>query len=165
MAYASTITETYTKTDIEIVIRRFRADIIMIAQSSGAITENKARDYAYDVEVFAKHKCLDGVDITLLSSEGQEIEAVRYTVDTNTRNLAMERPGGVMWRHVSNATLRIVLIFTKNYDEVKRVRLQKQLKIKWVPTDADIDHSSLKSISGRSYVSNGWTLRREDFKR
>lgn len=162
MAYASTITETYTETDIEIVIRRFRADLIMIAQSSGAITEDKARDYAHDVELLAKHKCLDGVDITLLSGT-QEIEAARYTVDTNTGNLAMERPGGVMWRHVPNAILRIVLIVTKNYD---KARFQNRLKIKnWSPTDADLGHSSLKPISERYYVSNGWTLHREDFKR
>ena len=158
----STITETYTETDIEIVIRRFRADIIMIAQSSSAITEDKARDYAHDVEVLAKHECLDGVDITLLSSKGQEIEAARYTVDTNTGNLAMERPGGVMWRHVPNATLRIVLIVTKNYD---KARLQNHLKLNWSSTDADLEHSSLKSISERYYASNGWALFREDFKR
>ena len=162
MAYASTVTETYTETDIEIVIRRFQADLIMIAQSSGAITEDEARDYAHDVEKFAKHKCLDGVDITLLSG-AQEIEAARYTVDTNTGNLAMERPGGVMWRHVPNATLRIVLIGPKNYDIAQ---LQNRLKIKnWSPTNADLGHSSLKSISERYYVSNGWTLHREDFKR
>lgn len=161
MAYASTITETYTETDIEIVIRRFRADLIMIAQSSRAITEDEARDYAHDVEIFAKHECLDGVDITLFS-DGQEIEAARYTVDTNTGNLAMERPGGVMWRHVPNATLQIVLIFTKNYGEAQ---LQNHLKLKWVPTNADLRHLSLKPISERYYVSNGWTLHREDFKR
>ena len=162
MAYASTITETYTETDIEIVIRRFQADLIMIAQSSGAITEDKARDYAHDVKVLAKDKCLDGEDITLLSG-AQEIEAARYTVDTNSGNLARERPGGVMWRHVPNATLRIVLIVTENYD---KARLQNRLKIKsWSPTDADLGHSSLKPISERYYVSNGWTLHREDFKR
>lgn len=160
MAYASTITETYTETDIEIVIRRFRADLIMIAQSSRAITEGEARDYAHDVEIFAKHKCLDGVDITLFSG-AQEIEAARYTVDTNSGNLAMERPGGVMWRHVPNPTLQIVLIFTKNYNEVQ---LRNHLKLKWVPTNADLSHSFLKPISERYYVSNGWTLHREDFK-
>ena len=162
MAYAGTITETYTETDIEIVIRRFRADLIMIAKSSGAITEDKARDYADDAEALAKDKCLDGVDITLLSG-AQEIEAARYTVDTNTGNLAMERPGGVMWRHVPNAIFRIVLIVTENYD---KARLQNRLKIKnWSPADADLRHLSLKPISERYYVSNGWTLRREDFKR
>lgn len=168
MAYAGTITETYTETDIEIVIRRFQADLIMIAQSSRAITEDEARDYAHDVEVFAKLECLDGVDITLLSSEGQEIEAARYTVDTNTRNLAMERPGGVMWRHVPNATLRIVLIFTKNYDKAQLQNylklLQNHLNIRWCLTNVDLKHSSLNPISGRYYVSNGWTLSRKDYK-
>jgi len=37
--------ETYTTTDIATVIRRFTADIVMIAQSSGAITEKKATQY------------------------------------------------------------------------------------------------------------------------
>lgn len=161
MAYTSTITETYTETDIEIVIRRFQADLLMIAQSSRAITEDEARDYAHDVKIFAKDKCLDGVDITLFSGS-QEIEAARYTVDTNTGNLAMERPGGVMWRHVPNAILRIVLIGPKNYD---KTRLQKHLNINWSSKNADIGHSSLKPISERYYVSNGWILRREDFKR
>ena len=162
MAYAGTITETYTETDIEIVIRRFWADLTMIAQSSRTITEDEARDYAHDVEIFAKHEYLDGVDITLFSGS-QEIEAARYTVNTNTGNLAMERPGGVMWCHVPNAILRIVLIVTENYD---KARLQNRLKIKnWSPADADLRHLSLKPISERYYVSNGWTLHREDFKR
>ena len=55
MAYAATITdtETYSVADIEIVMRRFAADIVMIATSSAAITEGKARDYAHDVELLA----------------------------------------------------------------------------------------------------------------
>ena len=40
--------------DIETVVRRFKADLVMIAQSTGAFTEAKARDYAHDVEVLAK---------------------------------------------------------------------------------------------------------------
>jgi hypothetical protein len=43
-------TYSYTLTDIETVVRRFTADIVMIAQSSGAVSEAKARDYAHDVE-------------------------------------------------------------------------------------------------------------------
>ena len=37
MSYAVTETETYTTTDIATVVRRFTADIVMIAQSSRAI--------------------------------------------------------------------------------------------------------------------------------
>jgi hypothetical protein len=54
MAYADTYTETYSIADIEVVMRRFLADIVMMATSSGAVTESRARDYAHDVEALAK---------------------------------------------------------------------------------------------------------------
>ena len=38
----------------------------MIAQSSGAITEACAHDYAHDVELLAKEGYLKSVDLTLL---------------------------------------------------------------------------------------------------
>ncbi|XSC42700.1 hypothetical protein ACF1BQ_031065 [Bradyrhizobium sp. RDT10] len=41
-AIAST-SYTYPSADLEAVCRRFTADIVMIAQSSGAISESKAR--------------------------------------------------------------------------------------------------------------------------
>ena len=46
MSSTATTTYTYSVTDVEIVMRRFTADIVMIATSSGAITEEKARTYA-----------------------------------------------------------------------------------------------------------------------
>ena len=67
MSYTATATHTYSVTDIEIVMRRFSADIIMIAQSTQAITEAEARDYAHDVEALAKKGYLQKVDLTLLS--------------------------------------------------------------------------------------------------
>jgi hypothetical protein len=50
MSYAVTATNTYTTLDVETVVRRFTADLVMIAQSSGAMTETEARNYAHDVE-------------------------------------------------------------------------------------------------------------------
>jgi hypothetical protein len=69
MTNTATASETYSYTtaDVETVARRFTADLVMIAQSSGAITEEKAREYAHDVEALAKNGFLDKVDITLLS--------------------------------------------------------------------------------------------------
>ena len=49
--YPETVSHTYT--DIETVVRRFATDLVMIAQSSRAITETKARDYAHDIEALA----------------------------------------------------------------------------------------------------------------
>ena len=87
-----TFAYSYTVTDIETVVRRFTADIVMIAQSSGAITEAKARAYAHDVEALAKKNYLEKVDLTLFSGE-IEICATQYVVDTSVGDLAMSRPG------------------------------------------------------------------------
>ena len=160
---ASTYTQTYTETDIEIVTRRFRADLLMIAQSSGALTEDKAHDYAHDVEILAKEGALRFVDLTLLSGTS-EIEAARYTVDDSGGNLSMSRPGGVLWREVDNPVFRIVIRYTSKYDSATKQKLSNKLRIHWVPTSEDITHSSLTQVGTRDYTSNGWGMHREDYR-
>jgi hypothetical protein len=155
-------TYSYTFTDIGTVVRRFTADIVMIAQSSGAVSEAKARDYAHDVEVLAKKEYLKKVDLTLLSGS-TEIRATQYVIDTSAGGLAMSRPGGVMWPRVPDATLRIVLSYTDAYDAAARAAMKGKLRINWTPTDADTSHSSLTQTGGRSYASNGWGMRRRDY--
>lgn len=157
-----TVSYSYTVTDIETVVRRFTADIVMIAQSSGAITEAKARDYAHDVEALAKRDYLERVDLTLFSGE-VEIRATQYVVDTLAGDLAMSRPGGVMWPRVHNPYLRIVLGYTDDYDADAKKVMKGKLKINWTPSDADTSHSRLRQSDGRSYASNGWGMQRRDY--
>lgn len=126
---AETESYTYTTTDIETVVRRFTADIVMIAQSSGAITEAKAREYAHDVEVLAKNNYLKKVDLTLFSG-AVEVRATQYLVDTSTGDLAMSRPGGVMWPRVPNPYLRIVLSYTDAYDWAAKEVMKQKLRIR-----------------------------------
>ena len=76
MSYSSTETSTYTTTDVEAVMRRITADLVMIAASTGAITESNAREYAHDIELLAKNGYLDYVDVTLISN-GVEQKATR----------------------------------------------------------------------------------------
>jgi hypothetical protein len=159
---AETRSYTYTITDIETVVRRFTADLVMIAQSSGAITEAKARDYAHDVDALAKSDYLEKVDLTLFSG-AVEIRATQYVVDTSAGDLAMSRPGGVMWPRVPDPYLRIVLNYTDAYDAAARDAMQRLLRINWTPTDADTSHSSLTRSGGRSYASNGWGIQRRDY--
>ena len=159
----STYTQTYTETDIEIVTRRFKADLLMIAQSSRALSEAKARDYAHDIEIFAKENALLFVDITLLSGT-QEVEAVRYTVDHSGGVLSMSKPGGVMWPKVRDPVFRIVLKHTRHYDAVAKQRLGNRLKVNWVPSSEDIHHNSLAKVGIRDYSSNGWAMRRQDYR-
>src|SRR5438067_10353166 len=99
MAYTVSETYSYTTSDIEKVVRRFTADLVMIAQSSGTITEAKAREYARDVETLAKNGYLKRVDLTLLCGT-REITATQYTVNTEAGGLSMSRPGGVLWPRI-----------------------------------------------------------------
>jgi hypothetical protein len=162
MTYTETATDTYTTVDIENVVRRFLADIVMIAQSSAAITEAKARDYAHDVEALAKNGYLKSVDLTL-SDGGREVVATQYTVNTTSGELTMSRPGGVRWPKVANPDFRIVLYYTKAYDDAARAWMKNKLNIGWTSTDADTSHASLQQSGGRDYASNGWGMQRQDF--
>jgi len=167
MTYTSTYTasNTYTHTDIATVMRRFNADLVMIAQSSGAITEQEAREYVHDAEELAKNGYLKKVDVTLMKNgrSGSEVCATQYTVNTASGSLTTSRPGGVKWPRVEKPFLRIILSYTSAYDDAAKEAMKKKLKINWTPTHADTSHSSLKSNGSRDYVKNGWGMQRKDF--
>lgn len=164
MSYSNTATttETYSVVDIENVMRRVTADFVMIASSTGAVSEQEARDWAHDVEVLAKKGYLRMVDLTLLSY-GVEKRATQYTVNTESGELTMSRPGGVLWPKVPGATLRIILSYTKEYDADAKEKIKKQLKYGWTPTNADTLHRSLTVGQGRDYSSNAYGVQRKDF--
>jgi hypothetical protein len=164
MSSTDTITETYSITDIEIVLRRVTADLIMIASSTGGWTEAKAREYAHDVELLAKKGYLKWVDVTLLNG-GVEQRATRFEVNTESGQLVMSRPGGVLWPRLSNPDLRIVLGYTSTYTDDARERLKTQLIIGWVTSTADTSHSQLTAGDGRDYASNGYGVQRKDFSK
>jgi hypothetical protein len=157
-----TATATYTVVDIENVVRRVRADLVMIADSTGAWTAAKAIDYAHDIEVLAKGGYLRSVDVTLLSN-AVELKAVRFDVDIDTGSVTSSRPGGVLWPKVLGAQLRIVLNYTDAYTSAAREATSGKLKVGWVPSYDDTSHSSLTSAGGRNYASNTYGMQRKDW--
>jgi hypothetical protein len=140
-------TASYTVLDVEKVVRRVKADLLMIADSTGAWTPEKAGHYAHDIEVLAKAGYLDYVDVTLLSN-GVEVKATRFEVDTDAGGMTCARPGGVLWPKVAGAYLRLVLGYSSTYTSDARAAIKSQLKIDWSPTDADTSHSSLNRAGG-----------------
>ena len=162
MSQTRTATATYTVIDIENVVRRVKADLVMIADSTGGWTSEKANQYAHDVEILAKAGYLEYVDVTLLSS-GVEIKATRFDVDTDAGGLTSSRPGGVLWPRVTDPLLRIVLSHTSAYTDSAKDAMKGKLKISWSPTDADTSHSGLKSTGGRDYASNSYGMQRKDW--
>jgi len=162
MSYSSTATETYSIIDIESVMRRVTADIVMIASSTAAISEATAREWGHDIEVLAKKGYLRAVDLTLFSSN-TEVRAVRYNVNTESGALTTSRPGGVLWPRVNQPFLQIILMYTTEYDDQARTKMKGKLRVSWSPTNADTSHSTLNSNSGRNYISNAYGMQRKDF--
>lgn len=158
----STRTITYTQEDVSKVLRRFTADLKMIAASSKSITETKAAEYAHDVEYLAQRGYLKMVDVTLLSG-GVELKAVQYSVLIGSTDLTPSRPGDVLWPEIKDASLRVVLTYTSDYTATIKEQTLPKLKIGWVPTDASTDHATLKKSGGRDYSSNGFGVTRKDF--
>jgi hypothetical protein len=162
MSYAETQTETYSVVDVEIVIRRVTADLVMIANSTGGWTEEFARKVGHDVELLAKKGYLKWIDVTLFSA-GVEQKATRFEVNTAAGNLSMSRPGGVLWPRVSYPDLRVVLGHTDDYTPLAATMLSDRLEVSWGATSADTSHSSLNAGTGRDYASNAFGVQRKDF--
>ncbi len=162
MSQTRTASATYTTTDIENVVRRVKADLIMIANSTGAWTTEKATEYAHDIEILAREGYLAWVDVTLLQY-GVELQATRFEVDKEAGTLTTSRPGGVLWPRVDNANLRIVISYTSAYTDAARETTRKKLKIGWTTSHDDTSHSNLSSSGGRNYVSSTYGMQRKDW--
>ncbi|MGC6061447.1 hypothetical protein [Enterobacter kobei] len=162
MSQSFSSTESYSVADVQNVMRRVTADFIMIAESTKAVEVEQVKNWAHDVELLACHGYLKHVDLTLLS-DGKEVRAIRYVVNSEAGGLHSSRPGGVLWPTVPAPFLRIVISYTSAYDQAARERLRAKLRIAWSPTSADTSHSSLNSTKGRDYESNGYGIERKNF--
>ena len=162
MTQTRTASATFTVLDIEKVVRRVKADLLMIADSTGGWTPEKAGHYAHDIEILAKAGYLEYADVTLFSN-GIEVKATRFDVDTDAGGLTCARPGGVLWPRVAGPYLRMVLGYSSTYTADARAVFKSQLKIDWSPTDADTSHSSLNRAGGRDYASNAFGMPRKDW--
>lgn len=162
MAATATASATYTDLDVEKVIRRVGADLKMIADSTGGWDSVETANYIHDVEALAKVGYLRKVDVTLFS-DGIELKAACFTVNTQASSLANERPGDAMWPRVANPRLRIVLSYNNNYDAAARDAMASKLKIGWVTCTDDTSHSALRQGGDRSYSSNAYGMERKDW--
>lgn len=159
---SSTYTSTYTVVDVEKVVRSIKADLIMIAGSTKAMTEDKAKKYSHDIELLAKNNYLSQVDVTLISPYGSEIKAVQYIFQTENASGA-ERPGGVMWPNTPDGRIRIILSYTDSYRNESEKVSKLPFEITWVSTSESTTHSNLSASGERGYSSNGFGANRSDY--
>ena len=162
MNSTNTTTTTHSFADVQEVMLHLTADFVMIAQSTGAIPEQEARDYAHDIRELAVEGYLKKVDVMLMSGEF-EMRAAVYEPKINTDGLTSSRPGGVRWPRVDNAELLVVISYSETYTDDAREKMRSRLKIAWSPSSADISHSSLTQSDGRDYASNAYSIERKDW--
>lgn len=158
----TTTTETYSTTDVQNVVRRFHADLKMIADSTGAMSSEGVANYVHDIELLATKGYLASVDVTLLNF-GIEVRAVRYNVDTDAGGLVSSRPGNAMWPRVTCPTLRIVVSYTGSYDPNARQAMSGKLNLTWSAAYDDISHASLNDSGGHNYTSGNYGFKRKDW--
>jgi hypothetical protein len=160
---SSTKTYSYTNADVTKVVRRFTADLLMIASSTKGMTEEEAAKYGHDVEYLAQRGFLKFVDVTLLDN-GAEVTASQYLVRAGSNDLVPSKPGGVLWPAVGSPKVRIVLRYTDTYSQAEKDAAKPNLRFTWSSTDANLNHPSLKASDARDYSSNGYGISRKDFK-
>jgi len=163
MSQTATSTSTYSAVDVENVFRRFRADILMIADSSGAVSRQNAEDYAHDAEYLAARKFLKKIDVTLMVGE-REVRALQYNVNEAAGGISTSRPGGVMWPRLQDGLIRIIFTHTPAYTPDAKQAASSKLKFNWTSTSASTEHLSLSVSGGRDYASNAFGLQRKDFQ-
>ncbi len=155
-------TSSYTVADVEKVMRSVKADLIIIATTTKAMTEDEASNYAHDIELLAKKDYLEYADVTLMNGTS-EVRAIKYEFQKEGAT-ETERPGGVTWPLTpkdKGGWIRIHLRYTDSSSSDKRASLP--LKISWVPSSTDTSHKGLTSSAGRGYSSNGFGTNRKDF--
>ena len=168
MSYTTTHSATYSAVDIENVFKSFKQELMMIAQSSTAMTITQAEACGYDAEYLAKNKYLKSVDITLFDANGEEAKAVSYTVNEAAGDLTTSRVGGVMWPKTTGGSIRLLLFYTPLWYSLSseaQARVEKALKQTWTLSDADYSHSTLKATGGRDFVSNSYGVERRDYSK
>ena len=149
-------TNSYTVADVEKVMRSVKADLIIIATTTKAMTEDEASNYAHDIELLAKKDYLKYADVTLMNGTS-EVRAIKYEFQ-NEGATGTERPGGVTWPLTPKDKGGWI---TDSSSAEKRADLP--LKISWVPSSMDTSHKDLTSSAGRGYSSNGFGTNRKDF--
>ena len=158
----TTTTETYSTTDVQNVVRRFQADLKMIADSTGAISNEDVANYVHDIDLLATKGYLAYVDLTLLNL-GTEVRAARYTVDTDAGALVSSRPGNAMWPRVTFPTLRVIVSYTSDFDSEARQSLAGKLTFTWTTSHDDTSHTGLCDNGSRNYTSGSYGLKRKDW--
>ena len=156
----STFTQTYTQTDIRRVFEYFQADLLMLALRTQAMNIKEVNDYAHDISLMAKNKCIYCVHIQLRDRYESVVKAHKYSVKEGLLSTP-QRPGQNNWPNLPDGQLYVIV---EEYpDNWKKLQQSGQLKISWMPSSLSTDYSEMQTEGVRFYSSNSYGLQRDTF--
>ncbi len=167
----STITSTYTVTDIRKTFESLDADIRTIARRTGKWDMNYVDRVFHDILALAENRYLKSVDIVLTNDDtGAVIRASKFIVNSNGTASSGERAGqNNEWANIPNTSLSVILSYTQewhNLSEESKRKFQTDnfFKIGWVASSIDNTFPHLTSSQAQLYASKGYELQKNNYK-
>jgi len=162
----STVTTTYTESDIRTVYSRLHADLQMIAESTGLWTQEHAESIVYDLTILAILGYISKIGVYLLAWNGAVLQAEEYKPSTDASTWTTQRPS-CRWPRVPYSRLQLIVSYTSTYAALtatELAQLKSQLRIAWTAATFRPDLSALSAAEERTYASNGYGLRRVSYR-
>lgn len=157
----STITQTYTRTDIRKVFENFQADLQMLAVRTQAMELERAQKCAYDVCLMAQEECLSCIHVQLYDSLGNLIKVHRYSVKKDILSDS-QRPGGNRWPYLPDGSLCVIVEYSDS-QKAEKLKGSGKLMLHWSPSSLSTDYSGMRNDGEKLYSSNSYGLRRDTF--
>jgi hypothetical protein len=164
-----TSTSTYTVVDIRKTFEGFSADFRMIAARTEKMSVQDVENTLHDIMAWAESKYLEYVDITLLDQSNKPVRAARYTVDEKGKAVQSDRAGSNDWPNIANTYLTVIVKNNKTWDNLSKEQQSKfegdnGFKRNWSPSSIDNSYSHLSKAGAQLYGSNGYELKKENYK-
>ena len=167
MSESYTDSGTYTAADVVKVADRFGADLVMLAQSTEAMSVAWAENSIHDVKAKAKKDYINRVSVVLKDAQGNVIRGRRYDVSTDASLWSSERPGDNIWPKTPDGSLTVIVHNTSAWNALgatAKANFEATLKQSWSSSDVDTDFPGMNGQQGRRYASNSYGMQRTDFE-
>lgn len=163
----STLTSTYTTTDVGKVVDRFTADYHMIAQATQLADRAHVVDVAHDIKALAKRGYVASVSIVLRNASGAVVRANKYTVSTDASGWTSDRPGDNLWPRQIGGKLNVVISYSPAWFALTQQQQdaveQAECTLSWTTSDIDTSFPGLSSTVDRRYASNAYGMERRSY--
>ncbi len=157
----TSMTSTYTKTNVRKVFECFFADLEMLVLRTHAMDREELPKYRDDIYLMADEGCLSEIHLQLLDASEILVRANEYSVHKGT-NQESSRPGGNNWPCLPGGRLEVIIKLSDSQVYDRLVNTEK-FKINWGPSSLCTNYSTMSCTERRQYVSAGYSLQRSSY--